>query len=1371
MRRKKKILIAVGSSLAFVSLLVLLAPTLLSGYARGVVEEQVGARVNGTVKLKALELSWFSGQRVDGLAIDGGADVGQISVSAGVSEGLLALARGSDITLKLEGSAATVFDKEGKVGLAKLAKASSGVSSGVSSAASSPAPAAAQTAGNPLGTRKLKIELAGLDFAATGPDGAAYALQKLDGDIELAGADLSVALDAVTKASGREGELSIDAKAALAFANGGVDIAATSGTATISASKIAWPTAAGELNVSSLRVDAAKSKQGDVTLKADVAARVAASSEATVHADIALGSPFDASGKFTLDPATVTATVEARAVPLGAFQAFAPEIAPGTKLDFAKDIGDTADLTIVKRQGDGARIALDARQIKCTFDGAVATDGSSVNGGTLALHASLRPELLKAFGLVDANALAINVNGDKVAWKKGDDAVRSVGGTYAVELAAPFDFRMDADPVRLHADKLKVSFAKELGAPAGALSLETALRCGETGTTTASLRGNVDLASKALLDATLEANAKIDPAFLERVTSGNVVVSRTGASLAVSVTEFAYIPSDEFSGIRAVVGRARAELSGAVAVNGGGASAVVNDVRLDVLFPRGGKPGTLDLGAKIDGAQTRVQQQFGPLAAGPLDLNALKLSGTVDINGVDPAMIARLAPSAAGKVGLLGRGPMRLEIRDRSEGRAMLADFVLDATAVDASGAVRYEADAISASNIAVDATLTAEGLASLELGDKTEIEPGATVGLRVPMLALARTESSKDGAKTSAWSPSGDLALRAVVQNFRVLRAPGLSAPIGIAKLDASASYAFKDERATANGKASLGGGGTAGDLGFGIVWKKPAEAKLFGGVEGDITLDKFDLARFEPSFGLEAGAYSGMLGGPGSARITLSENGEPKAAITLDFPKTKGAIELRAPEQGGKRVAQVSGRLTADIDADTVGKLAGMARDAKRRVTAPVSAELKIASASVPLDSAMKPLLADGAMDISGSLSPLALEIVDAAGAKSTVSSGALALTIKSTRLADEVAVRVTSKATDAAAGTLDVDAHVRGAVPNKSDAKSDAKGDAKANPVLDAKVTAVKFPSATVDALAATGGAVQKYVGDAIDARIEARELSASSGALSASVSSKFATLEAPAIALRDGFLSVSSEKPISATFALSPAVKQELLATINPVFSDITTGAPAKFTLSSMSWPLDGDKSKFDAAFTLETGEVRLANSGGVSGMLSFVGAGRTDGLEALLDPLRATVKKGRLTYEQFALHAGKTAQNTWRNSLLFKGDIDLAAKPMRVNAIDTVMPLSDVANWSKDARNLLDSLAAASPELVKSLAVGVELSGPLFDVAGKSVPLSRKLKLPDIGTILKDNPGAILDAAGSVFDAIKGNKKKNEPAPPPAPRNN
>ena len=1363
MRRKKKILIAVGSSFAFVSLVVLLAPTLLSGYARGVVEQQVGARVNGTVKLKALELSWFSGQRVDGLAIDGGADVGQISVSAGVSEGLLALARGSDITLKLEGSAATVFDKEGKVGLAKLAKpAAAGAGQGA------PPQESAQTAGNPLGTRKLKIELAGLDFAATGPDGAAYALQKLDGDIELAGADLSVALDAVTKASGREGELSVDAKAALAFANGGVDIAATSGTATISASKIAWPTAAGELNVSSLRVDAAKSKQGDVTLKADVAARVAASSEATVHADIALGSPFDASGKFTLDPATVTATVEARAVPLGAFQAFAPEVAPGTKLDFAKDIGDTADLTIVKRQGDGARIAFDSRQIKCTFDGAVATDGSSVNGGTLALHASVRPELLKAFGLVDANALAINMNGDKVAWKKSDDAVRSFGGTYAVELAAPFDFRLDADPVRLHADKLKVSFAKELGAPAGALSLETALRCGETGTTTASLRGNVDLASKALLDATLEANAKIDPAFLERASGGNVVVSRTGAALAVSVTEFAYIPSDEFSGIRAVVGRARAELSGAVAVNGGGASAVVNDVRLDLLFPRGGKPGTLDLGAKIDGAQTRVQQQFGPLAAGPLDLNALKLSGTVDINGVDPAMIARLAPSAAGKVGLLGRGPMRLEIRDRSEGRAMLADFVLDATAVDASGAVRYEADAISASNIAVDATLTAEGLASLELGDKTEIEPGATIGLRVPMLALARAESGKDGAKTSAWSPSGDLALRAVVQNFRVLRAPGLSAPIGIAKLDASASYAFKDERATANGKASLGGGGTAGDLGFGIVWKKPAEAKLFGGVEGDITLDKFDLARFEPSFGLEAGAYSGMLGGPGSARVTLSENGEPKAAITLDFPKTKGALELRAPEQGGKRVAQVSGRLTADIDADTVGKLAGMARDAKRRVTAPVSAELKIASASVPLDSAMKPLLADGAMDISGSLSPLALEIVDAAGAKSTVSSGALALSIKSTRLADEVAVRVTSKATDAAAGTLDVDAHVRGAVP----AKADAKGEVKANPVLDAKVTAAKFPAATVDALAATGGAVQKYVGDAIDARVEARELSATSGSLSAAISSKFATLDAPAIALHDGFLSVSSEKPISATFSLSPAVKQELLATINPVFSDITTGAPAKFTLSSMSWPLDGDKSKFDAAFTLETGEVRLANSGGVSGLLSFAGAGRTDGIEALLDPLHATVKKGRLTYEQFALHAGKTAQNTWRNSLLFKGDIDLAAKPMRVNAIDTVMPLSDVANWSKDARNLLDSLAAASPELVKSLTVGVELSGPLFDVAGKSVPLSRKLKLPDIRSILKDNPGAILDAAGSVFDAIKGNKKKNEPAPPPpAPRNN
>lgn len=249
--------------------------------------------------------------------------------------------------------------------------------------------------------------------------------------------------------------------------------------------------------------------------------------------------------------------------------------------------------------------------------------------------------------------------------------------------------------------------------------------------------------------------------------------------------------------------------------------------------------------------------------------------------------------------------------------------------------------------------------------------------------------------------------------------RAPcaGIVAPLGIAKLDATASYAFAEERATVNGKATLGGGGNAGDLDFAVSWKKPLEAKLFGGTEGTLALTNFDLARFEPSFGLEAGAYSGVLGGPGSLRIAFAERGEPSGTITLDFPRTHGKIDLtvaqlEAAGPVGVRLAKLSGVLSAEIAAETFAKLAGLAKDPSRRVTAPVSIALNIASAAVALDAAMKPQIAGGAIDATGSLSAVSIDSVDAAGKHNTLSTGALALSIKSVRLADEIVLRINSK-----------------------------------------------------------------------------------------------------------------------------------------------------------------------------------------------------------------------------------------------------------------------------------------------------------------------------------------------------------------------
>ncbi|MEY5060629.1 MAG: hypothetical protein RIS45_550 [Planctomycetota bacterium] len=1333
--RRKKILIALTTTLALIALLVILAPTLLSGYVRGVIEQETAKLVNGTVAVRSVDLGWFGGQKVEGFAIDGGPEAGRIEMSAEVREGLLALVRGSDISLRLTGSSQTSLDAEGRLGLAKLGRP----------AAEGGASSTAGPGETPLGTRRLTVTLEGIDFSAKGPDGAEYALNDLGGEIVLAGTALTVGLDGSTRAHGKDGELSIDVDAKLAFgATGGADLAATTGTVKLGASGVVWPTAAGDLDFSTLKLDVAKGGAGDLAVKADLVTRVAGSREATVRADITVASPFDASGKFVLDPADIAATVEARGVPLGVFQPFVRPLGGGVVPDLRRDVGETADLSVVKQQGDRARVNLVTKQVQFAFDGKVAPDGTSIDEGTVTSRAAVQPELLRALGLGETGVLELLVSGQGISWRKSDDDfTRAIGGALELSLAQPFAFEAPGFPSRVRAESMALTVEKKLGEPAAGAALSLKGRYGATGDTELSARGQLDLVSRALTSGSLDATARIDSATIERMTNGAVSSRGSGASAKISVSELAYIPSDEFSGLRALVARARLEMSGAIAVEGSGTAAAVNDLSVEVSTPRGSTQGTLAVGAKVDGAELRVEQRFGPIPSDKIDLLALSPNGTVAISGLDPSFISRIAPDAARSVGLLGRGAMRLDARNRTDGGAIVADFTLDAAAIDAGGSVRYEPDSIAASNLSLDALLNSEAIASLDLGEQVELEPGVRISLRAPVLALAR----KDGA----WAPSGDVAARALVENLRVRRAPGILAPLAISRIDASVSYAFADSRATASGKATLGASGSDGDLDFRIGWAKSDVPRLFGGASGTLELARFDLARFEPMLGLEPGAYSGVLGGAGSLRVSFSEDGAPTGTFMLDFPRTRGTLNLSAPGDASGRVARLAGSISADIAPETFAKVAGFARDATKRVTQPVVVELSIASAALPLDAEMKPRLAEASLDVGGSLSAVVIETRDAAGKPITLSTGALTLTAKSARLADEIACKIAAKDAAAAAAALEVDARVRGAVA--------ANAETKANPVVDATVRATKFPAAAIDALAGTGGAVGRYLGDAIDAQVDAKALSASGGTLAANLSSEFATVDAPALTVSDGLLTVKGDKPVKATFSLSPPVREQLLSSIHPIFSDVTTGAPARFALTELTWPLDGDRKRLDGAFSLETGEMTLVNSPLLGAMLAVAGTGQTGGVSAFLDPLNVRVSKGRLTYRDFTLKVGKTAQGGWRNSLVFAGDIDLAAKPIRANSISTAIPLSDLGNWSRDARGLFESIGAGNPELLKRLTVGVEMKGPLFDPSGKPVKPEPKFKWPEVGDVLRDDPGTIIDAVGDIADIFKDKPKK------------
>jgi hypothetical protein len=1356
--RRRWFLAIVGVAVVLV-LAVVFAPLYLRGYARDMIVREVGAKVNGVVTVGAVKLGWFSPQRVDALSIRGDRDTGSVTVTAEVAQGLLALATGDEVTVSVTGSAQTQIDAQGRAGIARLPRQDK-ATPGQEPVGAAPPPAKEK----PLGGRKIRIELEGIDLDATRDGKPLYAVDGLAGWVGLEATDLqglkvNGELKATTGIAQGGAVRAGDFDAAfLALvpqrADGSFNALGATGSVELKATNLPVPSAAGqEIFAEQLSVTAAYLGESSM-LSARGSLRAGDEQPATIDASFSSGRILGDAGDFVLDPATVEADIEVKALPMTVLQPYAPELREGVRLDFVEDFGRFADIRVKKEKGERANALLDTRRVKLSFDAAVAADGSSIDDGALEASVSVRPELLRALGVDALGPLVARAEGSKVAWRRpakdAGDGLAALGGAFTVALVERLGVRgaFDAggERVDVRVDSLRASVDKKLGERAASMTAALAGVYGAGSPLEATLSGRLDLASKSVTGGSIDASVTLEGGLVERVTKSAVSPGRGGTAAKLVVPAFAYRPTEGRSALQSLELRGRVELTGDLLVSGGKSVATVRGLGATFALPSSGSPGSVDLAARIDGAETRIVQRFAAIPEAFDDPAAFGLEGTIDVRGLDPSVIARFAPAAKDSLGVLGAGPLTLSARNRTEAGAIAVDFTLAAATLNASGNARYAKDAFAATNLACDVSLTPEVLASVKLPDTVALAPGAKASVRVPTLAVAR------GAE--GWAPSGDIAARVTVDRLRIERAPGLKGTLEVPRLEADATYAMKDERATAKGFASLGAGGSAGRLAYDVIWKKPAEAKLFRGVEGTLALSQFDLAQVEGALGLVPGGYSGMLGGAGDCTVELRERGAAQAKVALVFPKTRGDVTIDVVEEAGGRAARASGEVDAQIAPEAFARLAGLGKDQKRRITAPVDAKFAIKSAEVPLDADLKPLLADAALDVSGSLSPVGVEVTDAQGVKSVVSTGALALSARSARLSDELTIRVTGSGAERQgvdAGALDLDARVRGAV---------ARGrDAKAAPIVDATLKATRFPAATVDAIAGTKGAVGRYLGDAIDANVTAQGLSKTAGALAMTLSSPFAALEAPALTVAGGFLRSGADKPVRANITLSPEVREELLTAINPVFSDVQSKERARFTLTNLAWPMDGDRRKFDAAFTLETGEIQLTNSGSLAFLLSLLQAGRTEGFEAQIDPLRATIAKGRLTYRDFALRAGKTQQGAWRNSLVFSGDIDLAAKPVYANAITTAVPLSDAANWSSDARRIFETIGAASPELLKSLSVGVKLSGPVFDANGKPAKLKQELALPDLGEILKDNPGALIDGIGGLIDAFRKKDKK------------
>ena len=1380
-RKFVKVLLAL---LLLAACAVLLAPTMLSGYVRGVVEREIGARVDGDVRVASVDLGWGGPQRLQGLQVDGGSERGSVRLDAEITQGLWTLATGSAVDVRLAGNVTSAVDRVGSIGLLKLVRSAPSTTSEQTPPASATPNAKATSL---LGGRRVTVELSAIDLKATSNGAPLYAIEGLTGSIGLsesaqatAETAKTLALDATGKLTAKtvvhaprgvtEGAANLLCDAHLPrAADGSFDVLQLTGKVTVEANNLPLPGSVGDLVVERLQLRGEKDARAS-KLVVDVAARVDGGAPSTVSIDLATGELFDETGAFKPDLEALRAKVDVRALPLASFSPYMRPIG-GVAIDLAKDLGDTAEISLVKGEGKTTEVKFDTRRAKLALRGEFDHDAQSFTNGELAASVSARPELLQAFGLDAQSPLVAVVEGDTLTWRvpaMNMPIHEALRGKLTAKLAAPFvwgglrEGNLAQIPVRVEQCTIAVDRAEN--APTARASLALSAKYATDGAVQLSSAGTFDPSTNAIANGTIDATLGLDRVTLERLTNGAIRLgTRDRTTLRVNA------PSFSWSSAAGVAGNARVAVDGPLMLAGGAASTTqsmeVRELLADITLPQalpqalsrelpqaGAQPvlGNLALTAKVDGAQARVEQKFARIPRDFSDPASLGLAGLVDVRGMDPAFIARLAPATSDAIGALGDGPIDVRINNATDAGALTAQCELSAALVKAKASVRATKDALAFSKTTVDASVSREMLALARLPETIDIDPGAKVLLDIPTLALSRGPEG--------WQPSGDLALKASFANLVIRRAPGLAAPLALARVDADATYGMRTERATAKGNLTLGSRGSDGTIDFDLVWKKPVEAKLFAGVEGSLSATKLDVARLEPILGFEQGTLAGAVGGTGSLSVECSERDTARAKVRAEFPKARGTVDLAVEESKSGRIARATADVRTQLAADVVARMAGLGADQSRRVTKPVDVAFVMTECVVPLSRELKPDLAATTLSGTGTLSPLVLELAEKDGTRTSISTSALSIALQSKALADEIVLRVASQRASekSVEGTLEMNAKVRGAIARTAGAQ--------ASPQVDATVFASKFPTSALDAFAGTGGSLARALGDAMDLDLAAVGLSKERGSMKALVSSEFAKIDMPEVAIADGFARISAAKPMTATLTLSQPIREQILAPIHQIFADISAGAPARFTVTNLMWPMDGDKRKLDGAFTLETGDVKLVNSGLLSWILSVAqaglgGAGAPTGFDAFIEPLRANITKGRLTYRDFALRAGKTAQGTWKNSLVFTGDIDLGATPMRVDAITTGVPLSDAGNWSSEARRLFDSIGTVSPELLKSLIVGVKLSGPLYDAQGRPAKLSTSLALPDLGDVLKRDPSAVIEGIGGIIDAFRKKDKK------------
>jgi hypothetical protein len=1353
-------------------LLVLAAPTLLSfGPAAGVTRNAIADSVNGDVTLRAVRLGWLSGQSVEGLSIRDADGRNAIDVDVKIHNGLLSLAMGGTVDATMSGRAAGTIEPDGSTGLAKLfATTKEG-----GSAPSGPAGPASPPSGLPAGVRaNLVIERFDVrleDSVRT----RVYALNQLrgsasiDGDAGTAKADLRGG----TEMLGSKGEVSLVASAS--NLGGTLDLAKVAFDLALSANGVRVP--AGDTNADFSRIAVTVRSPGlgqSLVLDAKAEGTVDGMTPSTLSADLIVDAPIGKDGAVAIDPARVRGTVEAANLPVAIGQPFLA----GTDIVLAEDLGPTIDrLALAAPGGAAAPITLElaARQAKLSAQATVGADGS-VTGGSFDGTATATPETLKRVAKVDVDApVRLALRGQDLLWRApaGDAAPWStLVGRIEVVPEAPFAYRDGAG----YSIAIGSSGALRVGraATTDPFAIDAAFALGFGGGEIKALApGEPNLRAAAQLapsldrvrEATLDFAATLDPAFLAVATKRTFTAP---LPLRVSVARLdAAMPPKSASDLSV---EARVEIPGMSAIF---VEELSRDVRFGDLVATlvGRDPSkeiVLDAKARVDAGSLALRQTLRGLPEDLTNLDplALDVRGTTSLAGIDGAAIGAWVPTQRALIDAAGIRGLSLELANEPAGSGRHKVVVtLGGEPLRGDVAAIVGRDDATIERLDLAGTMGQDLVIALqgESDSKVKLAKSAPFTVRLANPVTITFAQLADGRL-----PAG-LAARIGLPELVVREGPGLASPVVLRDFDATVTVASAEQAAVKGAFSAVGTTSPSDRIeraAFDLGWRKPTGPTLLSGATGTVSLTGVNVPWVEAVLGQPKGRLATWTGDDGSLAIALARDGDRESVrIEPTFPRLTGAVDVVAERQ---RVFARGTDIRTRVRAVELRRFVNPpdAPPGGSRYDFENFLAVRVPTLAVELPQGLREggmSFAGATMDARVETDPLGMRIVSGPGSGQRMTIPGVVATLASQRFEDGIRFGV-RHAGEAGGATIAIDGTARSLLAaDGSLAAESARLD------LDAEVR--KLPTVVLDLLVGKGGTIARALGDTIELSAKATNASKTDGRLSFSAKAPYAEIAAPAIEIKEGVVRVAQASPITASFEMSPSVRDELLYLINPVFADVgIVKRRANFALTDFAYPLDGDMRKFNGDFSLDVGEVTFRKGQQFGAVLSLLrNRSATEELEGLILPLAVQVRSGVLSYRDFGVRLGRVPAATpggaadWQTKMDFRGEIDLTQQPPRAVAITTALPASQVGSFSSDVRRFFETIPGGPDgELARALSIGVTLSGPLFNPDGTFATLDRRITLPTAEDMAREaarDPGRLLEQGIKIFDQLQRDRKR------------